>query len=342
MLLDTPFDTFRHRFEDHLAELLAPDQPGAFILVLANAMQDAALHARLAEGLAATWTALRAALAAGTLQGAPDDLAVLERLAEHGIDGYHSWRQRDVPPWRLAFNPLRALRPARASRDRFTTLQRPFDPRGFHFDKPFLRPEVLAETDFEGTPLRVMYHKFPFAPYHLLLVPEPTAGRAQYLGPADHERFWRLTARVARHLPGFGLGYNSLGAGASINHLHTHGIVDPAPLPIEGDQWRHNGGPLPYPLAVTPLDDRDAAWQAIAALHRRQQPYNLFYRPGRCYLITRRPQGSPEMAPWLRGAGWYEACGGFNLSDEATFQALTAARIERDLASLRVPAPASA
>ncbi len=332
---------FEERFEHHLAEMLVPDALGAFILVLANSMQDHSLAQQLRAHLEQAWAALIEADCTGQLNGPPDDLAVFQKLAARGLDATMLWEFRELPPWRLVFNPLRALRPARASRDRFESLQRPFDPASFHFDKAFLRAEILSEEYIFGVNLRLMYHKFPFAPFHLLIVPEASAHKNQYLDRDTHALFWRLTEQIGARLDGWGLAYNSLGAGASINHLHAHSFLRSTPLPVELPQWQHNGGASAYPVGVICPSDCDTAWRTIEHLQSGNQPFNLLFRPGRTYILPRRPQGTENLAAWLASAGWYELSGEFNLYDRQLFDSLQADQITHNLATFMPPSQTS-
>ena len=335
MLLDTTPSEFRRRFEAGLDALLTPDGIGAFILALANSMQSSELQRALSPRLERLFAELRGRLARGDLENAgPDDLAVFAALEARGIEDFRSWHVREAGPWRLAYNPMRALRPPRASKQPFAGLSRPFDPQAFHFDKPFLRPEIINEISFDGVPLRIMYHKFPFAPWHLLLVIDAAAHRPQYLDDESHDLLWSLTDVMAAQLPDIGLAYNSLGAGASINHLHAHSFLSDEPLPLEAARWRHNGGEQPYPLQVERFESLRESRARIGELQQRDQPFNLLYRPGHCYLAPRPPQNSVPLPDWMGVPAWYEIAGGFNLAEASRFQALTAADIEAALALL--------
>ncbi len=261
-------------------------------------------------------------------------MAVFEALNASGIEHYGCWDLRRAEPWLLAYNPMRALRPPRASKQSFTGLKRPFDDNAFHFDKPFLRPEIISETSFAGKTLRLMYHKFPFAPYHLLLLIEAATHRPQYLDAESNAFFWQLTEKVAEQLPGIGIAYNSLGAGASINHLHAHSFLQQTPLAIEAPHWTHSGGSQRYPLPVERYTTAAESSERIGMLHQANQPFNLLYRPGQCYLITRRPQGDASLPEWAGVPAWYEVSGGFNLADRDRFEQLTAEEIEAALGML--------
>ncbi|RTZ61663.1 MAG: hypothetical protein DSZ32_01435, partial [Gammaproteobacteria bacterium] len=167
-IADTP-DAFRALFADKLQHMLEATSEtggvGAFILVLANSMQDAELRQRLEKPLNEAFHQLCRDIP----EALPDDASVFLALRQTGLDAFSTWESREARCWRLNLNPLRALRPARAAGKAFTCLHKPFDEQAFHFDKPFLEPEVLWRGHIEqDLSLKVLYNKFPFAPFHLL------------------------------------------------------------------------------------------------------------------------------------------------------------------------------
>lgn len=323
MLLNTNTSAFKQHFNNTLSDMLKADELGSFILVLFNSMQDDQLQKALAPKLQAIFELLQQN---PELQAAPDDHTVFNALRSGGISQYTAWKTRRFDQWQCAYNPLRALRPERASKESITGLEKPFDEQAFHFAKPFLRPEIISEEDFNGTDLQIMYHKFPFAPFHLLIVINALQQRPQLLDESNHNMSWQLASQVAKNIKHFGLAYNSLGAGASVNHLHIHGFIDHA-LAIEYKNWQHNGGNQAYPLNILRFDNVKQSWKSIDTLHKQNQPYNLLYRAGSCYLIPRKPVSDVELPNWLPSVGWTEACGSFNLSDEKHFQTLTSDKI---------------
>lgn len=316
MFIAPNLPTFKARFATGLKHMLTPDGLGAFILVLANSMQDQELFALLNDDLNHTFDSLKSL----DPTGPEDDLSVFAALAATGIQGFSGWEYHTLSPWELVVNPLRSLRPARVSSEVFREIQQPFDPARFHFNKPFLRPEILWEGDWEGVPMRVLYNKFPFAPWHLLVVPEPEQTLPQFLTQTHHARMMALVTGQADALPGLGMAFNSLGAYASINQLHFQGFVREAPFPIELPRWQHNGGGDEYPLECWHSDSLQDSWQRIAALHQANQPYNLLYRANGCYILPRQGQGMVELPAWAQGIAWHEICGVFTLADKRMVQ----------------------
>ena len=325
MLINSDTQQFQKHFEDKLSGMLSPDELGSFILVLFNSMQDTHLQKSLAPKLKATFADLKNN---HNLQSAPDDFDVFKALKQTGISQYGAWVNKPIDLWHCAYNPLRALRPERSSKEKFNGLEQPFNNDAFHFSKPFLKPEIISEETFENTALQLMYHKFPFAPYHLLIVIEASKHKPQYLDEHTHKVTWNLAKHCEKNITGFGLAYNSLGAGASINQLHIHGFADDKLLAIENKFWSHNGGKENYPLEVKSFSSAQSSWQLIEQYHQKNQPYNLLYRSGICYVIRRKPQSEVALPEWLSNVGWYESCGGFNLSDKHYYESLTADNIQ--------------
>jgi ATP adenylyltransferase/5',5'''-P-1,P-4-tetraphosphate phosphorylase II len=206
----------------------------------------------------------------------------------------------------------------------------PFDASGFHFNKPFLGKEIFWQGELNGKAARLLYNKFPFARLHGLLVPEPERQWPQMLTHDLHD--WAWESCTTADVPGLCLGYNSMGAGASVNHLHFQSFVH-ADLPLQHPRFIHNGGDAPYPLPCQRLNNAQAAWSALDALHQRNQPYNLIYSRDALYVITRAPQDSTKLSATCKGYGWSEMAGVLNLFNRERFDTLSADAFTAELAS---------
>lgn len=329
MFIAPTLRAFKTQFDANLQIMLNANSLGAFILVLANSMQDQPLFDLLHHDLNRAFEALKAC----PPHEPPDDLSVFNALTNTGIQHFSGWQHHPLDPWELVINPLRSLRPARFSGEIFQELHQPFDAGKFHFNKPFLRPEILWEDSWQGTPLRVLYNKFPFAPWHLLVVPDPAQNLPQYLTAQHHALIMALVTAQAAVLPGLGMAFNSIGAYASVNQLHFQGFVREAPFPIESAGWQHNGGQEAYPIECWRTDSAHESWQLIAQLHQANQPYNLLYRANGCYILPRKGQGTVELPTWAQGIGWHELCGVFTLSDRQLV-GTTGGEISQELAKL--------
>ena len=332
-------DDYRARFAAGLERLLDADSLGAFVLVLANALFEPALHQRLAPALARRYrewlVRYRDDLGAGRMpDDPPDDAAVFLKLAVIGLDALSPVTHRREGPWELQFNHLRAFRPQRASARPVEDVSAPFDPSGFHFNRPFLRREIFWSGDLLGRHVDLLYNKFPFASGHALLVPDAGAEHPQLLDEDAHSFAWGVAERLGDALPGAALAYNAYGASASVNHLHFQLCVRDAPLPVAEGHWRHNGGDVPYPTSCVAFGDRDRAWDCLADLHFRNTPYNLLYLPRQMLVLPRRAQGTVLPPVWGAGAAWYELCGGAVLFARDRYASLSAREVEAALAEL--------
>lgn len=326
--MQSPFDSpasLRAAFVRGLEELLRDDGLGAYILVLANASLDPRLRAALREPLRERFEVhagrCRRLLGQGaTPDEAADDLLVFLKLMALGFDALGSTETRQAGAWEMQFNLLRSFRPTRMSGSVDGGIQRPFDAAGFHFNKAFLRKETFWSGPLHGHRADLLYNKFPFVDLHGLLVPDRQLCLPQFLTRRYHEYAWRLATELGGRIPGMGIGYNSFGANASVNHLHLQMFVRQRPLPLLRPQWRHNGGDQAYPAVCRVFDQPEQAWGYLDSLHQEERPYNLVYLPGRVYCLPRARQGSFSSAAWSSGFGWYEMSGGlvaFNRADYA-------------------------
>ncbi len=342
--MSSPLDSataLQNAFAAGLERLLDSPNLGAYVLVLANALYDRELYGRLSGALQRRFEEhlgrVRGTLAAGQdLDDAPDDLLVFLKLIAIGPEAAGITERRRAGPWEVQFNLLRSFRPKRMSAGVGGGIQMPFDPSGFHFNKPFLRKETIWRGELAGSQVDLLYNKFPFVDLHGLLVPEREAGLPQFLSRDWHDYLWRVTEELAARLPGLGFGYNSYGACASVNHLHFQLFRRETALPVAARQWRHNGGDEPYPARCFRFDDPRQAWRYLDHLHREAEPYNLVYLPGRLYCLPRARQGDYVHAPWASGFAWYEMAGGMVAFNRGDFESLGAEQISEELARVGV------
>jgi len=341
---ESPFanlDKLRRLFVAGLDAMLARHPAlGVYILVLANAAQDPALWLPLRDKLLQRQREHAAAIKQALWQGGkldvpPDDLLVFLKLLALDLTLEEFELLQVSPPrqlgrWEVQFNPLRGLRPARMSEARVSGISQPFDAAGFHFNKPFLAKEVLWQGQLAGESARLLYNKFPFAPWHGLLVPEPEQQMPQFLTPETHGWAWQVAQDASAAVPGFGLAYNSYGAYASVNHLHFQTFVRDRPLPLQSLEPNH------YPLALQRFSDARDAWFHIDALHAAGTPYNLVYDRQGLNVVARARQGEIALQTWSPGFAWSEVAGVFSISSREEYEGLTEAVIDQALTDLRL------
>ena len=334
MFIAEDLNQFKALFVNKLKAMLADDELGAFILVLANSHQDKYLQSELHDDLTNTFAALKENYLAGKLDAPQDDIDVFKKLLETELDDIPVWKHKTIGDWEIVCNSMRQLRPARASAQVLTSIKQPFDETRFHFNKPFLKPEILWQGVFKEVSSRVLFNKFPFSDYHLLIVPEPEANSSQLLTQRMHQYAFSLVGEMVDTLPGFGIGFNSLAAGASVNHFHLQGFVREQGFAIEKDHWMHNAGVKKYPVQVKRFSDAETAWHFIDQLTNNDEAFNCLYLGRYCYVIPRKYQDAAELPDWLTGAGWIDVAGTITVSDGDTFNTIDETPVTRALALL--------
>ncbi|XP_064373848.1 GDP-D-glucose phosphorylase 1 isoform X1 [Dromaius novaehollandiae] len=194
------------------------------------------------------------------------------------------------------------------------SVRQPFDPREFNFTQ--IRPgEVLfrlcrspARPPATGCPqldyVLVVINVSPLELGHVLLLPEPALRLPQVLTP-ELLRFGLDAVLLSAH-PGFRVGFNGLGAFASVNHLHLHGFYLGWPLLVESAPAEPlspapglfflRGVPAPGFLFYSQGEGLDAlardVCRAADLLLGRGVAYNV--------LVTR---GAPPRGPGAGGGG---------------------------------------
>ncbi|MBS4098408.1 MAG: hypothetical protein KGZ83_16420 [Sulfuricella sp.] len=332
---------FKQAFVSGLSELLHGGRLGQFILVCANASFDPAVHAATAKELGKLHAELRVRFQADLEGGrniaeVEEDLLVFLKILAIGLEHLKPTETRQAGPWEVQFNHLRSFRPKRITTRVPSGIYLPFDEAAFHFNKGFMQQEAFWAGELAGRRATLYYNKYPFVDSHCLLVPEREARLPQFLYVESHDYLWEATKQLGETLDGVGFGYNSVGAFASVNHLHFQMFLKPAGFPVMAPQWRHNGGSAAYPVACAAFDDRQAAWNAIEQLHALETPYNLLYVPGRLYVFPRAKQSTYAQPEWTSGFTWHELAGGIIAFNREDFERLDDAAVRLALTGLAV------
>ena len=335
MFIAEDLNQFKNLFVSRLKNMLSDDELGAFILVLANSHQDAFLNNELKDDLVKTFIALKENFLAGRLKATQDDIDVFKQLLDMQLEDISVWHSKHIGDWEIVCNAMRKLRPARSSSQVLSSIKQAYDDSRFHFNKPFLKPEILWQGEYNGLNSRVLFNKFPFSDYHLLIVVSPESNKPQLLTHEMHCYASSLVKDMAAVLPGFGIGFNSLAAGASVNHFHFQGFVREQNFAIEKDHWIFNEGDMEYPLDVKRFSDAESSWVYINELTEKDEAFNCLYRNGCCYVVPRKYQGTVSLPDWLSGAGWIDMAGSITVSDEDTFNAIDAPSVAGALALLK-------
>ncbi|NXC51015.1 GDPP1 phosphorylase, partial [Penelope pileata] len=302
------------------------------------------------------------------------DRAVLQGWQERMARGLFRYRLAALPTRVLpgAMRLLAQLNVQRADLRRrpqaVRSLTQPFDPRQFNFTQ--IRPgEVLLRLRRSppagADPVLVVINVSPLELGHVLLLPEPVLGLPQAL--TAPLLCAGLEAVLLSAQPGFRVGFNSLGASASVNHLHLHGfylghalLVEQAPAeplcPARGlGLLRCVPAPaLLFYTASTGLEAlaRDVC-RAAAHVVALGLAYNVFVTRGaplegaaapgpgsglRVLLWPRRPRFEAEEGAAFNVA-LCELAGHLPLATPAAFETLTEAEALRALREPLLPEP---
>jgi diadenosine tetraphosphate (Ap4A) HIT family hydrolase len=312
-----------HRFYRQQLNVIAEqDAPSAnqLVLVLANALilKDRDLIKQVH----------RQAQALGYLNPTgTEDEHILSYVYE-ATDPLSLIHERTTPHgWQIQFNELRALRPRRESQTPMHSLRKPYDPQAFNFN--MVPMEAFWKGEWHGRAVSLFYNKFPFEPYHTLIVPEPKAKLEQFIRPEDHAFIWDLQAYLSQHQPNLVIGYNPHGAGESVNHLHFQLTPGAGDLKLfKNDSKRH-------PLRIDTFTTSESAWRQLDKLQITNRPFDAVYAPGRLHIIERAFQGTHQQPSWTTGFAWYEISGGIITIDEAAYRTLTDSQIEAVFEDMR-------
>jgi diadenosine tetraphosphate (Ap4A) HIT family hydrolase len=227
----------------------------------------------------------------------------------------------------IQFNELRAHRPQRESAIHSTSIHRPFEPNKFNFNS--IPHETYFKGHWDGRKYSLYFNKYPFMPYHTSVVPEPEVGHEQFLTPRQYDFVRWFVRELAVSHPGLSLAYNSLGAYASINHLHFHLVPDNTALPLFDPKQGT------FHTAVERHTSAASAWAQISSLQSSNHPFNIVITAHSTYVIPRLLQGTYRQPSWTTGFAWVELTGLIVVSDRHIYDTLTDAQIIAALRQVR-------
>lgn len=343
--MNDPFSSlehFRDEFNQGLKKLIDKEQLGTFILCLANATNDSDLFEKLKQPLLKQYKYLlkqyQQALKSGqSIEAVEEDLLVFLKLHTLGFENIKLTQQRTENQWLCQFNQLRSFRPKRMTQFKHNgEMSTAFVEEGFHFNKPFMKKECFWAGCIDSKSIDIFYNKYPFSDLHTLIVPQRELGLPQFLTEDMHYYIFKLTKKLSANLPGLGVGYNSYGAYASVNHLHFQMFVHSQGLPVTHSRWKHNNGKYEYPLKVFVFDNIELSWKFINELHIKKQAYNLLYMPDKIFIIPRQVQGAVDAPQWSSGITWYELSGAMLLFNQKSYTDLSGDEITRILKEYNV------
>jgi len=314
----------------------------AFILVCANAYFDHDVLDELGSDLKKSFLKIRKKYSRLFTEGQilnernAEDLLVFLKIALIGMEQLKVAEIRSLDEWTLQFNHIRSFRPQRTASRAVASINIPFNENSFHYDDALCRRESFWSGPLMEKNTYLLYNKYPFARLHALLIPEPNKKIRQYLDREYHQWAWKVTESIAHDLPGFGLGYNSLGTFASVNHLHFQSFIQPRGMPVESNVWRHNGGHKEYPLECMAFNNFEESWRWMERIYKQDTTsFNLLYTPGRLFGFERKRQSTYRHASWTSGFAFYELSGNMITFSREDFSGLTIDQIEKEFKKLK-------
>lgn len=331
---------YKQAFEEGLRKILQQKTAGTFILACANLFQHPEFLRHNKALLEEVYTYIKEQYQACEREGrqpddAADDISVMNSLIGIGLQNLQDVEYRAINSSEasllLNYNQLRSFRPARMSKTENIQLDIPFSPDGFHFNKLFLEKEIFAEGMIQGKQLSLLYNKFPFIDYHALMVVDKAQHQNQLLTEDFLNYIAGLQSSVQQHCPEFVVAYNSLGAGASVNHLHFHAYLESTPLPIFSDRFIHNGGNQPYPATCQLFNSVSNAWQVIQSYHDSNTPYNLLFKDRKVYCLPRKLPRKEFKGIDAAAYGWSNMAGLINVENKKMLAEITVAQLTESL-----------
>jgi hypothetical protein len=316
---------------------------GAFVLVCANSYFNSEVLSALKPDLQQSYERLRALCADFLLHGRlfddryAEDFLVFLKMALVGLENLQITEHRQVGHWNVQFNHIRSFRPQRAAGHPVASIDLPFSDSLFYYHPRILERESFWCGELNGKNACLLYNKYPFARLHSLLLLKPERKLRQFLDAEALAWAWETVGSLSASLPGFGLGYNSLGTFASVNHLHFQTFIDPHGMPVMMSHWRHNGGAVEYPLPCLVFEDWRLAWDWMEEIHRRDKTsYNLLITPERIYGFERRRQSTYSHSKWTSGFAWFEVTGNMLTFSRDDFYNFTADQVTREFEKIRI------
>ncbi len=145
----------------------------------------------------------------------------------------------------LNHNFVRGLRPIREARRSNVSLKEPPNKNKFNYSTQLCDYEVFeTQKDENGLEVELLQNRYPFAPFHFLWVPERKKVHGQFIDLPEDEKILQAAVNFICNKgygPSVRLCYNSLGAHASVNHLHFQGFFNSKTQNLPIDKYIKKG-----------------------------------------------------------------------------------------------------
>ena len=329
---------FRSIYSGYLINLLKKDftvkDLGILVLLSAHASFDEDLYKVSFKRLCKIYKSLQSKISAIDEKFKNDDYHIAKKIIETGWENIHKVYLKKLNNlWHIQYNQLRTLKPRRNATLEIKSVYKKFEKNSFNFNKSFLQIERFMKRRIAGTDVSFFYNKFPFVKAHTLLVPEQEKNHPQFL----RRRFHFFACDLAKGTEGFAIGYNSIGAFASVNHLHFQLFIKNETLPVENSMWKHNGGEKKYPAECFAFTNKTSSWKFIQLLHKKNIPYNILYTRGKIYIFPVNFQKIHKHTIFPLGFAWIELSGSFINVSKKDYDRITEKQILKEFKMNKFP-----
>ena len=167
-----------------------------------------------------------------------------------------------------------------------------------------------------------------------MLVIDKTQHHNQFLTKDYLDYIFQLQADSEQYIPELVITYNSMGAGASVNHLHFQIFLETKPLALFSPGVVRNGGSAPYPASCCIFNDTERCWHYLQQLHHANAPYNLVFKNNKIFCLPRKLPSETFYELNVASSGWSEMAGAFTLNNKDTFNKVTLDKLLETVSSV--------
>ncbi|CAN5596924.1 hypothetical protein BH10BAC5_BH10BAC5_28190 [soil metagenome] len=326
---------FKKQFVKGLIDIYTNEdnlKPETFVLLICNSFFEKEISGLLSRYAENYYKKLYKLHKEGKLENTKsDDYEVMKKIFKFGFKKIKPIMfRKEEKLWDIQYNPLREMRPERAAVQKVNKIKQKFEDKGFNYTRSYIENEILYEGVHKGNKFTILFNKFPFARYHTLLVPERLKKHPQFLTKKFLEMAYSFMKEMSPKIDGLGMGYNSYGGYASVNHLHFQMFIDEKGMPYNDKRWLHNEGNEKYPARVEVFDEIKKCMKFITQLHNLNIPYNLLFSENKIYCFPRVFQQS-RYERISGGFAWFQFAGCIICLKKETYKKVTGKLIRQQL-----------
>ncbi|XP_049878472.1 GDP-D-glucose phosphorylase 1 [Pectinophora gossypiella] len=278
---------------------------------------------------------------------------------ESGVFRYkiNNLQEKIVGKYLLQLNPDRSTK--RRQPEQIDKICQPFDENKFNFNKVSPKEILFNMVKEKDSDVHtVLVNVSPISRYHSLLCPAVSKCLPQII--TEDSLIVALEVMFLAQNRDLRIGFNSLCALASVNHLHYHLFIEPSTLPVETVKCKHIKGPLysfedyPAPGFCFQITSEDSIneisrqiYKLISYLLENSIAHNLFITRG-TNLVLESDKEVVRVVIWPRkssvGAKQFaafniavlELSGWFPVYDEKDFRNLKPETLEQELRKWKI------